>query len=70
MYAETSFSLRPTLIGYLHPGVVCVEGIPVPIEGRQITLACCAASIHRSVLLMAEDNRFGRSTFSVGFEAL
>jgi hypothetical protein len=58
------------LIGYLHPDVVWVEGIPVPIEGLQITLACCTGGIHRSVLLMAEDNRFGRSTFSVGFEAL
>jgi hypothetical protein len=50
--------------------MVWVEGIPVPIEGQQITLACCTGGIHRSILLMAEDNRFGRSTFSVGFDAL
>lgn len=65
---------RLTLLGNLHPGVVGAEGVSVPIKRGQVTVAPCPCprprSIHRSVLLMAENDGFGGSTFSVGFEAL
>jgi hypothetical protein len=50
--------------------VVCIEGISVPIERGQVTVASCPSSIHRSVLLMAKHDSFRRSTFSVCLEAL
>jgi hypothetical protein len=51
--------------------VVCIEGISVPIERGQVTVASCpSSSIHRSVLLMAKHDSFRQSTFSVCLEAL
>jgi hypothetical protein len=68
--SESKLSFRLTLLWYLHPGVVFVEGISVPVERWQVALTSGPSSIHRSVLLMAENYRFGCSTFSVCLEAL
>ena len=53
----------------IHPYRILVEGVLICVEAFQGTLVSQVYSIHRDIVLMAEDDALARNAFSRGFGA-